>query len=102
MKNRAGRLYGKCDGYMWGLGGAHKWKFWFFIGFLEADERSTRAKELAVLQSSFYEVLERQQIEVNSAPYSANSVSFSYVFPRFLVGFRCNLFGFRSKFARKT
>ena len=26
-------LYGKCDGYMWGLGGAQKWKCWFFIGF---------------------------------------------------------------------
>ena len=26
-------LYGKCDGYMWGLGGAQKWECWFFVGF---------------------------------------------------------------------
>ena len=26
-------LAGKCDGYMWGLGGAKKRKCWFFIGF---------------------------------------------------------------------
>ena len=26
-------LDGKCDGYMWGLGGAQKWECWFFIGF---------------------------------------------------------------------
>ena len=24
---------GKCDGYMWGLGGGKKRKCWFFIGF---------------------------------------------------------------------
>ncbi len=26
-------LYGKCDGYMWGLGGSQKLKCWFCIGF---------------------------------------------------------------------
>ena len=26
-------LDGKCDGYMWGLGGAKKWKCWLFTGF---------------------------------------------------------------------
>ena len=35
-------------------------------------------------------------------PYSVNSLAFSYVFPRFLVGFRCIFLGFPSKFARKT
>ena len=37
-----------------------------------------------------------------NAPYSANSLVFSYVVLRFVVGFRCIFLGFPSKCVRKT
>ena len=40
-------LDGKCDGYMWGPGGAQKQKCWFFISFTITFLRGQEGHEYA-------------------------------------------------------
>ena len=60
----------------------------------EFNERCCRGRQGGFLKPLMYVYV--------YTPYSANSLGFFLVFPRFFLGFRGNFLGFPSKFARET